>query len=36
MRFDRLDWLDLDPAGHRRALFRWDAAGIMTASWIAP
>lgn len=31
-----LEWLMLDPAGHRRARFTWNAAGAMTATWTAP
>lgn len=34
--FDSLDWLLLDPAGHRRARFAWDGAGRLAAEWIAP
>ncbi|MBW6397769.1 pyridoxamine 5'-phosphate oxidase family protein [Roseomonas sp. HJA6] len=36
MTIDCLDWLLLDPAGHRRARFTWDETGAMRASWIAP
>lgn len=36
MTFHSLDWLHLDPAGHARALFRWDDAGTLAATWIAP
>jgi pyridoxamine 5'-phosphate oxidase len=36
LRFDRLDWLLLDPAGHARACFDWMEDGAMTATWIAP
>lgn len=36
MRFDSLDWLLLDPAGHRRARFAWAADGHLDAGWIAP
>jgi pyridoxine/pyridoxamine 5'-phosphate oxidase len=36
LRFDRLDWLLLDPAGHARARFDWAIDGTMTASWVAP
>lgn len=32
----RLDWLELDSAGHRRAVFTWDRDGDLTASWVAP
>ncbi len=31
-----LDWLLLDPAGHRRARFTWDETDTMSATWIAP
>lgn len=33
---DRLDWLQIDPRGHRRAAFSWDANGVVTARWIVP
>ena len=36
LRVDSLDWLLLARAGHRRARFAWDAAGILSATWIAP
>lgn len=36
LRFDSLDWLLLDPAGHRRARFAWAADGTASATWIAP
>jgi hypothetical protein len=36
LRFDSLDWLLLDPAGHARARFDWADDGAMAASWIAP
>lgn len=36
LRFDRIDWLLLDPAGHARACFNWTEDGAMTATWIAP
>ena len=32
----RLDWLELDNAGHRRAVFAWDRRGDLTAKWVAP
>lgn len=32
----RLDWLELDSAGHRRAVFAWDRRGDLTAKWVAP
>jgi hypothetical protein len=34
--FHRLEWLWLAAAGHQRARFIWDEAGILTADWIAP
>ena len=36
LRFDHLDWLLLDPAGHARARFDWAADGAMAANWVAP
>ena len=33
---DRLDWLQIDPRGHRRAAFSWDESGAVTARWIVP
>lgn len=36
LRFDSLDWLRLDRAGHARARFAWAPGGAMTATWIAP
>ncbi|HWT08227.1 MAG TPA: pyridoxamine 5'-phosphate oxidase family protein [Roseomonas sp.] len=36
LRFDSLDWLRLDRAGHARARFAWAPSGAMTATWIAP
>ncbi|MEO3470883.1 pyridoxamine 5'-phosphate oxidase family protein [Roseomonas sp. CAU 1739] len=36
LRFESLDWLLLDPAGHRRARFTWDADGVADATWLAP
>lgn len=36
MEVDSLDWLLLAHEGHRRARFSWDAAGALTAAWIAP
>lgn len=33
---DRLDWLQIDPRGHRRATFSWDERGGVTARWIVP
>ncbi len=35
LRVDSLDWLLLDPAGHRRARFTWLADGTTGATWIA-
>ncbi len=35
LHFDHLDWLLLDPAGHRRARFDW-ADGALSATWLAP
>jgi pyridoxamine 5'-phosphate oxidase len=31
-----LDWLYLASSGHQRALFRWDASGQLSQTWIAP
>jgi pyridoxamine 5'-phosphate oxidase len=31
-----LEWLYLAHEGHRRALFRWDEAGNLTARWLVP
>lgn len=36
LKIESLDWLLLARAGHRRARFAWDAAGILSATWIAP
>lgn len=36
LRFDSLDWLRLDRAGHARASFAWAPGGAMTTTWIAP
>jgi pyridoxamine 5'-phosphate oxidase len=36
LRFDCLDWLLLDPAGHRRARFAWAPDGRLDAAWIVP
>ncbi len=36
LRFDSLDWLLIDRAGHARARFAWAADGAMTATWLAP
>lgn len=33
---DRLEWLFLHAAGHRRAEYRWDEAGGLAARWLAP
>ena len=32
----RLDWLELDSAGHRRAVFSWGRDGDLSANWVAP
>lgn len=32
----RLDWLHLDPRGHRRAVFTWDDAEHPRATWVVP
>lgn len=32
----RLDWLELDSAGHRRAVFTWDHDGELQSAWVAP
>ena len=32
----RLDWLELDSAGHRRAVFAWNGDGDLRASWVTP
>ncbi len=34
--FDRLEWLWLHHAGHRRARFAWDAGGTLDAAWLIP
>jgi pyridoxamine 5'-phosphate oxidase len=34
--FHKLEWLWLAAAGHQRARFIWDEAGLLTADWIAP
>jgi hypothetical protein len=36
LHFHRLEWLDLDAAGHRRARFEWDEAGAPRATWLVP
>jgi hypothetical protein len=36
MRFDRLEWLHLAAAGHRRARFVWHDDGAPEATWLAP
>ncbi len=36
VRFDRLEWLELAAAGHRRALFTWQAEGAPAATWLVP
>jgi hypothetical protein len=36
LRFDRLDWLELAAAGHRRARFVWRAEGAPDATWLVP
>lgn len=36
LRIDSLDWLLLDPAGHRRARFAWGQDGAPAATWLAP
>jgi hypothetical protein len=36
IRFDRLDWLELAAAGHRRAGFFWPADGAPEATWLVP
>lgn len=33
---NRVDWLKIDPRGHLRADFAWDANGSVSARWIAP
>jgi hypothetical protein len=35
MRFEALEWLHLEHANHRRALFRWDN-GILAPMWLVP
>ena len=32
----RLDWLELDSDGHRRAVFTWTEKGELSASWVVP
>jgi hypothetical protein len=34
--FDRLEWLWLAAAGHRRARFAWGADGAFSATWLVP
>lgn len=36
MAMDSLDWLLLAHEGHRRARFRWEADGTLSAGWVAP
>lgn len=36
LRFDRLEWLELAVAGHRRARFDWTASARPDATWLAP
>ena len=35
-RIGRLDWLESDSAGHRRAVFAWDRRGELNATWLVP
>lgn len=32
----RLDWLELDSDGHRRAVFSWTRNGELSANWVVP
>ncbi|WP_372619708.1 pyridoxamine 5'-phosphate oxidase family protein [Falsiroseomonas sp.] len=36
LRFDRLEWLELAAAGHRRARFDWPAEAPLAATWLVP
>lgn len=36
LRFDRLEWLELAHAGHRRARFDWQGEGPPAATWLVP
>lgn len=36
LRFDRLEWLELAAAGHRRARFTWAGEGPPAATWLVP
>jgi hypothetical protein len=36
LRIDAMDWLLLAAAGHRRARFAWDEAGVVSSGWVAP
>ena len=35
-RIGRLDWVENDSAGHRRAVFTWDRRGELKAGWLVP
>ena len=36
LRFDRLEWLELVAAGHRRARFSWEGDGAPESCWLVP
>jgi hypothetical protein len=36
LRFSRLEWLQLNHAGHRRACFGWAPDGRLSATWLVP
>jgi hypothetical protein len=36
LRFDRLEWLELAAAGHRRARFTWDGDAAPAMTWLVP
>lgn len=36
LRFDRVEWLELAAAGHRRARFVWPGGDVPDASWLVP
>lgn len=36
LHFDRLEWLELAHAGHRRARFDWTGDGAPAATWLVP
>lgn len=36
IRVARLDWLQLNPTGHVRARFHWEASGELRSAWVVP